>query len=77
MVGWYMWNSEPLNRASSYEIIPPNNCLVVGSIEVLAKGVNPYRRIRNGRLVQWSLVNPDAINPDASLSGRYFWEQTV
>jgi hypothetical protein len=23
--------------------------------------------------IQWSLVNPDAINPDASLSGRYFW----
>jgi hypothetical protein len=27
--------------------------------------------------VQWSLVNLDAINPDASLSGRYFWEQTM
>jgi hypothetical protein len=28
-------------------------------------------------LVQWNFVNPDAVNPDASLSGRYFWEQTV
>jgi hypothetical protein len=30
-----------------------------------------------GSAIQWSLVNPDSINPDASLSGRYFWEQTV
>jgi hypothetical protein len=28
-------------------------------------------------VIQWSLVNPDAINPDASLSGRYFGEQTT
>jgi hypothetical protein len=26
-----------------------------------------------GKHLQWSLVNQDAINLDASLSGRYFW----
>jgi hypothetical protein len=62
---------------TSNDIILSDTCILYGCNIPPENNVLPCRQVQDSIHVQWSLINPYAINPDASLSGQFFWEQNI